>query len=343
MYRGLTVLIMIFALLLIAPGNFSVPELPEASEGYVGPSITSDSYLFVGDVMLARYVEELSEREGNDYFFAGTDNLFRHYDHVIGNFEGPITLEHTPTEPDAMLFSVASSTVRGFEERFTHFSLANNHTWDHQEESFLNTQNNLSALGLSVFGEPNNVASSTLESIIKEDYSLELYGFNFVSGISATSAAAVLAQNESTEAIQVVYVHWGEEYQDVHSDEQQRIAETLIDAGADVIIGHHPHIVQDIGLYKGVPIFYSLGNFIFDQYFSEEVQTHLAVGLVIENNEVSFQLIPLTSLGHETQPRFMTVDAKNDFLKKLAERSDEKLHSAILRGKIVVSEVLASL
>jgi len=77
----------------------------------------------------------------------------------------------------------------------------------------------------------------------------------------------------------IVNIHWGEEYDLNFNKIQKEIAYQLIDDGADVIIGHHPHVVQEVEVYKGRPIFYSLGNFIFDQMWSEETKKGAVVEL----------------------------------------------------------------
>ena len=144
--------------------------------------------------------------------------------------------------------------------------------------------------------------------------------------------------------MQIVYIHWGDEYEPVHNLEQEQLAKRLIDLGADAIIGHHPHVIQDIGLYKGAPIFYSLGNFIFDQYFSDEVQVGLAVELKIVNNSISYHLIPFDSTNTPGSPRVMSVDKKIQLFQTLAEKSSPEISQSIAEnGTIIVTGTLASL
>jgi len=94
-----------------------------------------------------------------------------------------------------------------------------------------------------------------------------------------------------------VNIHWGEEYDQNADKIQQAIAHQLIDAGADAIVGHHPHVVQEVETYKGKPIFYSLGNFVFDQYFLDEAQEGLAVSLDILGDKINYSLYPLRLLN----------------------------------------------
>ena len=100
------------------------------------------------------------------------------------------------------------------------------------------------------------------------------------------------------------------------------------------MIGHHPHVVQNIEKYKEKIIFYSLGNFIFDQYFSKETQQGLAIGLEIYPGELVFNLFPLQI--DRSQPALMAHDSSNEFLMQLAKRSDKQLVEEIERGIIKI-------
>jgi poly-gamma-glutamate synthesis protein (capsule biosynthesis protein) len=73
----------------------------------------------------------------------------------------------------------------------------------------------------------------------------------------------------------------------------------MVDAGADIIVGHHPHVIQNYEVYKGKPIFYSLGNFIFDQYFSKETQEGLAVAVSVKGEEIKSDVYMIKTKGSE--------------------------------------------
>ena len=116
---------------------------------------------------------------------------------------------------------------------------------------------------------------------------------------------------------------------------QQALAQHLVGEGVDDIIGHHPHVVEDIARIDGVPVFYSLGNYVFDQYFDAEVESGLAILMSIEKEQLVFDLAPV--LSKRSVP---TLPSKNDaksFLASLAERSDVSLQSDIVRGTIRAS------
>ncbi len=117
-----------------------------------------------------------------------------------------------------------------------------------------------------------------------------------------------------------------------NSSGQKSLAHKIIEAGADLIIGHHPHVVQNIEIYKGKMIFYSLGNFIFDQYFSKETQESLAVGVEVYPDQLIYRLFPIQS--KLSQPSLAGYKESGEFLEELAERSSSELVEKIKRGII---------
>ncbi len=118
------------------------------------------------------------------------------------------------------------------------------------------------------------------------------------------AAVAKIQALDSQVDFLIVSIHWGVEYTKTASDFIQNEAHRYVDAGADFIWGHHPHVIQNSELYNGVPIYYSLGNFVFDQYWSEDTQEGLVVGLKIQGDNVTTVevLVDLVNLG-EPKPR----------------------------------------
>ena len=141
---------------------------------------------------------------------------------------------------------------------------------------------------------------------------------------------------ETTDLV-IVNVHWGTEYEHQFNKIQQETAHNLIDAGADIIIGHHPHVVQGIEIYQGKPIFYSLGNFIFDQYFSSDTRAGLAVGINITDGKSEFYLFPLKSKLSQVE---LTEGAeKEKFFSDLINWSnlEENYKEQIKQGKFIIN------
>jgi poly-gamma-glutamate synthesis protein (capsule biosynthesis protein) len=136
------------------------------------------------------------------------------------------------------------------------------------------------------------------------------------------------------ETFLVVLIHWGTEYKTVSSSGQDTLAHLIIDSGADLIIGGHPHVVQEVEKYNDKLIFYSLGNFVFDQYFSKETQEGLAIGMEIYPEKKVYTLYPI--VNKSSQARLMDDAEKAEFLNNLLTNSSEELQESIKQGVIEI-------
>ena len=131
-----------------------------------------------------------------------------------------------------------------------------------------------------------------------------------------------------------MYIHWGNEYKESSNWQQKELAHLMIDSGVDLIIGSHSHVVQEIEQYNDKLIFYSLGNFVFDQYFSPETQEGLAVGLELSSEKGNVYLFPTGS--HRSQPYLIDNTEKTKFLKDLSSKSSPELKEQITKGIIEI-------
>lgn len=293
-------------------------------------AITSnaDEYaIFVGDVLLARDVEKKIDDQGVDPFSA-FHTLFQGATFVVGNFEAAIPEVHQPTKAGEMVFSVRSDLVSLLQRAgFTHLSLANNHTLDQGGAGYKNTKQVLEQSGLTPFGHQRIVEPEVSTTYVTlSNTQVALIGLNIVnSKIPDDVLKNVITDAGQYSDLQIVYIHWGEEYQLTHTKEQERVAMLLVDYGVDAVIGDHPHVVEDIAIYKDAPIFYSLGNFLFDQYFDDDVQQGLALKMHIVSGQLHFDLIPVTSLGTPIKPRIMSGDERSAFWEALQRRSSADL------------------
>jgi poly-gamma-glutamate synthesis protein (capsule biosynthesis protein) len=127
-------------------------------------------------------------------------------------------------------------------------------------------------------------------------------------------------------------MHWGEEYRARPNAAQAVLARWLIDHGADAVIGAHPHWVQSISSYRGRPIAYSLGNFVFDQDFSQETRSGLMVGLAVDDVGASLDLYPISI--DASRPRRLEGDERRVRLEALAAISDPGLAPAVRQGTV---------
>lgn len=255
--------------------------------------------LSFGDLMLDRDVKRLMEVNGADYPFEeifGPEGIDRSiYDLITANLEGPII--EAPKRTDLFpQFAFDPEIVPDLLKKygFGLVSTANNHSWDHGAKGWESTLESLNKVGIAHVGHPKN-------SFEFDQHEIEINGLKF--GFMAITdmlfdvdweEAKVTAQDlKSRNDIVILMIHWGVEYKTSSNLRQQDKAHGMIDAGIDMIIGHHPHVVQEHEYYKGKPIYYSLGNFIFDQYFSEEVQKGLALDILFrEGDEIIIEEIP---------------------------------------------------
>ena len=293
--------------------------------------------VFVGDVMLARQVETFMDTYGSDYPYT---SLPPHAStsYLIGNFESAIPKKHIQTPSLGFVFSTEEKHIPALiDYGFTHLGLANNHAFDYGPSGFVNANDVLRKASSTPFGNPSFFSSASavyLEVGTTTVAVLALYALDVRP--TQEELEAVLQDIATQSDMQIVYVHWGTEYALTHNAFQETLAQELVDAGADVIIGHHPHVVQDVAIYKNTPIFYSLGNFIFDQYFSSDVQEGLMVHMKKSNEGWWYTLVPVSTLDSKTVPYVMQPSEKALFLEALAERSDVALTQMITSGSLFI-------
>jgi len=300
--------------------------------------------LFVGDVLLSRKVEFFMKSEGILYPFNSIKTLFENREAVVINFEAAVPLLHKPTPYFTTQFSVATSMLAVLAEvGITHASLANNHTEDFGRTGYYNTIAELERSDIITFGDPSTISSSSMTIISLGKFNIGIIGIHAVFSQPDVSALKLqLAELSKITDVQIAYIHWGPEYQLTHSRTQEELAVKLTSAGVDAIIGHHPHVTQDIQMVSGIPVFYSLGNFIFDQYFSTAVQEGYALELSMNDTVLEFSIIPVSSIKKQTQPQVMDETTKRTFLVNLAARSHPDLYKDIKRGMLIVPLRLAT-
>jgi len=261
------------------------------------------SMLFVGDIMLDRGVKTLIKQKGLDYILGdlATQNFFDGYDLIGGNLEGAVTNGGQYYEPVKEFdFAFSPETVSDLSNYgFTFFNLANNHLNDQGGRGIEETRNNLTSLGFWFSGCRDGVVLDCSSTIVPvKGKKVGMVGLSmFETRLDLHKVQSIINSLKNETDWITVNIHWGEEYDQNADKIQQAIAHQLIDAGADAIVGHHPHVVQEVETYKGKPIFYSLGNFVFDQYFLDEAQEGLAVSLDILGDKINYSLYPLRLLN----------------------------------------------
>jgi poly-gamma-glutamate synthesis protein (capsule biosynthesis protein) len=295
--------------------------------------IPQENILFLGDIMLDRGVEKLTQKYGPDYPFEKIKDFLSGFNIVSANLEGPIVAKPKDFGPQALQFAFASDSAAALKRNYINFvSLANNHLLNMGQEGLNQTKQFLGEQGIGFAGEPLKCGSDL--SYQKDN--LIFLSFNATYNFGCTNdefiATIKKTKAENPDKFLVVNMHWGTEYRTVNSKTQENLAHALIEAGADLIIGHHPHVVENIELYKNKLIFYSLGNFIFDQYFNQNVQQGLAINLEIFPQKYIYKIFPLIS--EKGQPALMEGEAKNNFLNNLAAISSPDIKEQIKSSQI---------
>ncbi|MBI5206776.1 MAG: CapA family protein, partial [Candidatus Firestonebacteria bacterium] len=176
--------------------------------------------------------------------------------------------------------------------------------------------------------------------IEKNNIKIGLLGYNGLFAKNTSLIVNEIKKIKSRSDFVIVFPHWGVEYEKTPNDDQKNTAKAFIDAGADLIIGTHPHVIQSIETYKNKFIFYSLGNFIFDQYFSESTMEGLSVGILLQKKQNKIQsanyLFPI-NITKKSQPELAQGKTKEKILKELSEISevDENIKASIRDGNIL--------
>lgn len=285
----------------------------------------SITILFVGDIMLDRGVRRVMEKHGMKYPFKKIERLLGGSDILIGNLEGPITdYQSKSISSNSLTFTFSPLVVPTLKKMgFSAVSLANNHTLNFGKEGFSQTKKYLIKEGIQFFGDPKNKKNISVVITVR-NMKIGLVGFHGLVKGGQEAIMSEIKKIKNSADIIVVYPHWGSEYQVLFSKNQQKDAHAFIDAGADFIIGSHPHVIQPMELYRGKPIFYSLGNFIFDQTFSQETQRGLALGVTVKKDSFVVTFMPLQSTA--LQVDIMEKTRRKTFFSWFAKKSVVPVH-----------------
>jgi gamma-polyglutamate biosynthesis protein CapA len=283
------------------------------------PETSTTTLLFVGDMMMGRNVELLMDRHGDSYAFQHISDYLKSFDTVIGNLEGPVLSNHTRTPSKSVRFDFHTRMPGVLaQNNIGIVSLANNHTYDFGKAGYDETVKHVRAAGIDAAGHPFAFGDAYVLRKTVNDQKFVFVGFNITNPNFNFVKAREFARTVQVapDEFYIAMIHGGEEYQLISNKTQKNFNRGLIDDGMDLVIGHHPHVVQDAEKYKGKMIFYSLGNFIFDQYFSKDTQEGLTVKATFVDGIVSYELIPIKS--DRSKVHLMSEKEKAVFLKRFS-------------------------
>lgn len=317
----LAVCIFILGSFLIEPKILKIQNLTGKLQNENPEQEKAITMIFVGDIMLDRGIEYMIEQH-NDWkwpFLKVADEL-RKADILFGNLESVISDKGTKV---GSIYSLRAEpeTIQGLTfAGFDILSLANNHAFDYTAEALKDTFVKLKIAGIDFIGADLN-ESGAFSPIIKQIKETKIAflaytnlgphvwragpdtpGIAWIDRSHFEEIQEDIQKAKQESDVLIVSLHAGIEYEIEPNQFQQDFSKMAIEAGADLVIGHHPHVVQAYEKYKDGWVFYSLGNFVFDQGFSEETLQGQIVEVVIENGKIK-EVIPINiKINNSFQP-----------------------------------------
>jgi poly-gamma-glutamate synthesis protein (capsule biosynthesis protein) len=270
----------------------------------------------VGDIMLGEQhlcnnfgVKDIIRKNGADFLFEGVSSLFKDADIVFGNLECSIMDVNHGNKP--AFFCAEPDAVSGLKNaHFNVLSVANNHIMEHGRKSFLHTVQILNNNGIAPVG-----IRGKIDVLDVKGCKIAFLAYSFIEDHIADvcynkihSEKAIVEDIQKVRSLSdfvIVSLHWGCEYVPYPSPDQIRIGRDLVDAGADIILGGHPHVTQSYEVYRNRPIFYSLGNFIFDDTYIPTTRESFIAEIIIDDspNSMNVNILPVMINEDNYQPR----------------------------------------
>lgn len=332
------VLVVILVVLLVGAGVATV----FSGEGSLNDEPKENvSIAITGDIMFARNMPGVLSYDSSPFY--GVSNVTSKVDLLIINFENAATSSYGAVKGDVPLNCDPSYVPLAKGNNNTVAALANNHVCDYGIGGMNDTIKHVSDAGMIPIGaganedaahEPANVmikgrnitVLNYMDSNNFAEYGYEVMPYANGSSPGYSAYDSEVAQRQINESRQngsdfiIVYLHFGNEYSRSPNEDQVRIAHELIDDGADVVVGTHPHVTQGIEMYKGKPIFYSLGDFMFD-LVREDTLTAYIVQFDLVNDTCECTVYPVYIYGY--LPYFMDPDSGTALLNELSPQCDD--------------------
>lgn len=292
MFKKVIVLLILAIMLVFAFDLFSFKNLKNLQSYTKLPSFQLTNFdrlsspettiILTGDIMLGRSVMSVSMAKNDpNYPFEKVVDTLKNSDIVFGNLENPI-VANCPQSDSGLKFCADPKMVQGLNYAGVDIvNLANNHSGNYGQDGINQTEKYLSGAGIDYVG--------TGDLVIKNINGTKFgfLGFDFVDNKPKDSDFQLIQNSKKQVGILIVMIHWGAEYTSDPTNTQKLIANNLVRFGADVVVGSHPHWVQNVDYINGKPVYYSLGNFVFDQPWSEETKTGLAIRLTYDGDKLS--------------------------------------------------------
>ena len=284
------------------------------------PSVTR--ILFTGAIVPGRCVQAaIDERGSADYIYEDVQDLISGADIAVGTLNAALSdfPPHTGCIQTFVLVGSTNNADAMASAGFDVMSVATNHIKNCGvttcgDRAFLDTMDNLERVGIQPVGAGNDIYEAMQPVIVEKNgirfgfVSLgEIESMAFASddspGIAplpqdfddaeANLRSAINAAKENADVV-VAMPHWGSDYRNTPNYRQLFFDRVAVESGADLVIGNHPHVIQGMREIEGIPVFYSLGSFVFDQDWSLETQQGIVVVVTFEGTEYrSFEVLPV--------------------------------------------------
>jgi gamma-polyglutamate biosynthesis protein CapA len=292
----------------------------------------------VGDIMMGDHPSRIGHGvgssikiRGSEYIFRSVLPIFKNSDIVFGNLEA--VLSNKGLDPK----SIASVQLRATPEAingikfagFNVLSIANNHSLDHGRDAFEESANLISDNGISCVGFNHGKFVIKPEIFNKNGVSITFIAFCCIEGRSYkvnpdwdVELISVVKNSALMSDFVIVSLHWGSEYVTRPSPSQIKLARQIIENGAHLILGHHPHIVQGLEVYQGKLICYSLGNFVFDYWQPRFRESYILQCKLSAQKVESYTVVP-TMTADDFSVKILLEDEREEFLRKFDLLCDE--------------------
>ncbi|WP_054939786.1 CapA family protein [Paenibacillus ihuae] len=312
--RRFAMLTMLLLLLIPAPGVYG-----GTSQAQEADNIT---LTFAGDILLDGFVGEQIARYGVNFPFAKVAPALQKADIAFANLETPVSVRGKAAEK-TFAFRSKPAALGGLKfAGIDGVSLANNHILDYGQVAMLDTLTHLDRYKIGHTGAGSNI-DQAFKPYVKTvkgkrvailGASRVLSGPSWYAGKNSPGAASAYTAEPLLGAIRksakdndytIVYLHWNEEFKDYPEPYARTLAKQMIDSGADIILGAHSHCLMGIEYYKHKPIYYSLGNFVFNRSTrgGEKTLLSMLADFTISKSGISSRIRPVKIIGG--QPNFM--------------------------------------
>ncbi len=314
---------------------------------------SSVTVALAGDVLLGGRIAEVIDAHGRDYPWEGVRSLLLSASLTIVNLECPVSGRGEPETDKQWTFRARPEDVKGLRDAGVDVvNLANNHILDYGPEALADTLTYLQELGVETVGAGPDLAAA-MKPVIADLGGLRvgIIGLSQIyprgswaagrghPGIAITHneahvRRAVTSLQEEVDVV-IISVHWGEEKAHYPSDYQIRYGRMLVDAGADLVVGHHPHVLQGFEVYRGALIAYSLGNFIFPYTVESTKESCILLANFANGRLESARIVPVYT--HGGHPEILSGARAIEILEKIREYSSPWQTAIDDEGFIVIN------